>query len=114
MRLVLPYPDKALWPNGRAHFHAKARETKKHRTWAWTAAKGSKGVTLGNGPIPVAITLHPKASGPAPDADNVSAAAKAYLDGIAQAIGVNDKHFAAPTVKIASERTGQMIVEVGQ
>lgn len=114
MRLVLPYPAKALWPNSRGHWAIKARETKKHRAYAWGLAKSRPDVSLGNGSIPIAITLHPKKTGPVPDNDNIIGSAKSYLDGIAQAIGVNDKHFAAPTVKIASERTGQMILEVGR
>lgn len=114
MRLILPYPARALWPNARSHWAIKARETKKARACAWGAAKACPGIALGNGPIPVTITLRPKATGPVPDADNIVAAAKAYLDGAAQAIGVNDKHFAAPTVRIDDQRTGQMIVEVGR
>lgn len=113
MRLDLPYPHKALWPNGRPHWAAKARETKKHRAWAWGAAKADNGFEVGAGPIPVTITCHPKAKGPAPDRDNVSAAAKAYLDGIAEAIGVNDRQFAAPVVKISDARNARFIVEIG-
>ena len=111
--IALPYPHKALWPNGRAHWAAKAREVKKHRQWAALAAKAAS-LRLGDSPIPVAITVCPKRHGPAPDADNCVAAAKAYLDGIAAALSVNDRHFAAPTVTISPERTGQFIITIGQ
>jgi crossover junction endodeoxyribonuclease RusA len=109
----LPYPHKALWPNGRAHHHAKAREVKEHRKWAWLATlKAFKGeVPL---PVQIRLTVHPKARGPLPDQDNCSAALKSYLDGIADAINVNDRDFAAPLVSY-SHRTkhGGFVIEVG-
>lgn len=111
--ILLPYPHKALWPNGRAHWAAKAREVKKHRQWAAFAAKAAS-LRLGDSPIPVAITVCPKRHGVAPDADNCAAAAKAYLDGIADALGINDRHFAAPTVEVSPERTGQFIIKIGE
>ena len=114
MKLDLPYPHKALWPNGRAHWGTRATETKKHRQWAHQMAYGQRDrVTLGDGKVPVRITVHGKASGPLPDADNASAAAKAYLDGIASALGVNDRTFAAPIVEYGSARTARFIVEIG-
>lgn len=111
--ICLPYPHKALWPNGRAHWAVKAREVKKHRQWAALAAKAVR-LRLGDSPIPVAITCCPKRYGPAPDRDGIVSAAKAYLDGIADALGINDRHFAAPTVTISPERTGQFIIKIGE
>jgi crossover junction endodeoxyribonuclease RusA len=111
--IVLPFPHKALWPNGRAHWAIKAREAKKLRqeaAWATRAAS----LRIGDSPIPLHITVHPKRTGPAPDRDNIIAAAKHALDGIADALGINDRHFAAPTVTISNQRTGQFIIEVGE
>ncbi len=113
MTIALPYPHKSLWPNGRAHWAEKAREVKKHRHWAALATKAAS-VRIGDSPIPVCIVCHPKARGPAPDRDGIVSAAKAYLDGIADSLGINDRHFAAPTVEIAGERTGQFIITVGE
>ena len=110
--IILPWPNKALWPNGRAHYMVKAREAKKLRAAAGWAAKAAK-IRLGNSPIPVHIVVHPKAKGPAPDKDNCAAAAKSALDGIADALGINDRHFAAPTVEISDKRTGQFIITIG-
>lgn len=70
-------------------------------------------VSLSDGPIPVRITVFPKKYGPAPDKDNCVSAAKAYLDGIADAIGVNDRNFASPIVLISQERTSRMVIEIG-
>jgi crossover junction endodeoxyribonuclease RusA len=113
VRLNLPYPAKALWPNGRAHFMAKAREVKKHRAWAWAAAKASPLTSAGDGPLPIRLIVHGKPTGPLPDRDGAVGACKSYLDGISDALGINDRHFAAPTVEFAPERTSRFVIEVG-
>lgn len=111
--ILLPYPAPPLWPNKRAHWAKKARETKRHRAWAWGAARALM-PEVGGDCIPIKITLYPKPTGPAPDKDNVIASAKAYLDGIAEALGVNDRNFSAPTVVISSQRLSQMGIEIGK
>lgn len=110
--IAISYPAKALWPNGRAHWAAKAREAKKLKREAYYATKAAS-IKLGDAPIPIHITVHPKRTGPAPDRDNCIAAAKNALDGIADALGVNDKYFAAPTVSISDQRTGQFVITIG-
>lgn len=116
MILALPYPEKALWPNGRPHFMVKAREVKKHREWAsWATIKARgevKPVFAPEQRFAVLITVHPKPRGPVPDKDNISAAAKAYLDGIAAQLGVNDRQFDAPVVTFAGPRNSQFVIEV--
>ena len=111
--IILPYPDKALWPNGRAHWAVKAREAKKLRTAAALAAKAAR-IRIGDSPIPVHIVVYPKATGPAPDKDNCTAAAKSAIDGIADALGINDRHFAAPTVEVSQERSGKFVFYIGE
>ena len=115
MKLTLPYPAKELWPNSRPHYLAKNREAKKLRTYVHWAVKEQAGsIKLANGPIRWKITVCPKTYGPPPDRDNAVSAAKSILDGIADALGVNDRHFAAPVVEISRERTSKFIVEVGE
>jgi hypothetical protein len=114
MRLSLPYPHKALWPNGRPHWGAKSRETKKHRQWAYIAAKADELPAIGDGQIPIKIVVYGKSRGPLPDEDNSSAAAKAYLDGIAEAIGVNDRHFSAPVIEFSTNRASKFVIYVGE
>jgi crossover junction endodeoxyribonuclease RusA len=109
--IVIAYPNKALWPNGRAHWATKAREAKKQRAAAGWATKAAN-LTLGDGPYAVHIVCHPKARGPVPDRDNIIAAAKSAIDGIADALGVNDRHFSAPTVSIGDTRIGQFIITI--
>jgi crossover junction endodeoxyribonuclease RusA len=109
--IELPWPHKILWPNGRGHFMAKGRETAKHKQWAWAAAKEA-GLAAPDGRIPVLLKFYPKAKGPAPDKDNAQASAKAFLDGIAKAMGVDDRLF-DPRTEIAPERLSMVRIYVG-
>lgn len=115
--IILPYPHKSLWPNGRAHHLTVAREKAKHKQWAYFATKEAfpsiTSVPAWEELLPVHVTVHGKPKGQMPDRDNCVAAAKAYLDGIALGLGINDRHFAAPTVSFAPERTSQFIVRIG-
>ncbi len=111
--IVLPYPAKALWPNGRAHWAEKAREVKKHRQWAMIAAKAAS-LRVGDSPIPVHVVCHPKKTSVDPDKDNIVAACKSYIDGIAKALGVDDKHFAAPTVEVSKDKSGKFVFYIGE
>lgn len=120
MIVDLPYPNRLLWPNGpRGNVYEVSREKKKHREWAISMAASAgfearQAVRLIEGPIPITITVHGKPSGPLPDSDNCVAAAKLYLDGIAYKLDINDRHFAAPQVNFASERTSRFIIELGK
>ena len=109
--IELPFPAKALWPNGRAHWAVKARETKKHRAWAYGATL-QKRLPPPPGRVNVRLTMHPKTAH-AIDADNAVASCKAYLDGIAQALGVNDSVFNAPSVFYGLPiKGGKVIIEL--
>lgn len=117
IRVELPYPARALWPNGRAHWAAKAKQTGIHR-WAAAIAlrhaqQSGAVADLDQRPVPIKLIVHPKRTGPLPDADNCAASIKAYLDGIADALKVNDKAFGAPTVEYNALRTGAFVIEVG-
>jgi crossover junction endodeoxyribonuclease RusA len=98
---TLPFPVKALWPNGRSHWADKAREVKKHREWARLAVVSSrtaKAPPAATGSrIALAVTVHPKTRN-AIDRDNCVAALKSYIDGIADALGVDDRNFETPTI----------------
>lgn len=115
MRIDLPWPAKALWPNGRPHHMEKAREVKRHRAWARIATLEVLPPDFAHdgGLIPVTLEIHAKPKGPLPDADNCIAAAKSLLDGIADALKVNDRCFAAPKVVFSTERDGRFVVEIG-
>jgi crossover junction endodeoxyribonuclease RusA len=114
MKVTLPYPAAELWPNTRAHWASKARAVKAARNQAYWLAKEAGELIVGNGEIAIKITVCGKPTGPLPDKDNCASAAKSLLDGIADALGVNDKRFAAPIVVYSAVRSSRFIIEVGE
>lgn len=100
--IVLPFPVKILWPNGRGHHMAKHRAFQKHKTWAFNATKAAlpRCFKHNGEPIRLRYIVTPKTSH-AIDLDNAVAAMKAYQDGIALAMGVDDSVFGVPEITFA-------------
>lgn len=117
MKILLSWPDKLLWPNGsRGNYYAvsAAKKKAKHEaSWATISARGASKFDHDGSEIPVKLIVRAKPYGPLPDKDNCIAALKVQLDSIASEIGVNDRHFAAPTVEFATPRNGTIEVEIG-
>lgn len=91
----------------------RAREVKKHRSWAHTAALAHRRDAPAGDRLRLVATFRCKPSGPLPDADNAVASLKAYQDGIAAALGVDDRHFAQPDVLFGERvKDGAVVVEV--
>lgn len=117
LRIELSYPAAALSPNARVHHMAlwrAKRDAKIEATWATKAAIGRDKFAGGEN-IPVTITAHPILGKERKDDDNMAASCKAALDGVAAALGVNDKHFRIAAIQWAEPiARGRLIVEVGQ
>lgn len=115
--IQLPYPPKILWPNGPVgNRYAKAREKKKHTEWAYHAMLAAipRCYRHNGDRIRVTYVVRPHIRGPLPDKDNCIAAAKAYQDGIALAMGVNDNLFDEPQILFGERvKGGAFIVEMG-
>lgn len=99
MKVVLPFPDRRLSPNARLHWRArlKPKNEAKNVAWAHTvAAEGFHGVRAAlkaaQGPIALEIRFYPPDRRHRDD-DNMIAAFKAARDGIAEALGVDDRRF---------------------
>jgi crossover junction endodeoxyribonuclease RusA len=96
--VTLPYPDKVLSPNARAHWATIARAKKKAReaaSWAIISAAGSKAnlaLYAEQDRIPMVLAFYP-VDNRRRDIDNALASAKAALDGIADALGADDSRF---------------------
>lgn len=117
MLIDLPWPHDYLWPNKRPlNKMAISKQTAKHRQWAKLATLEVKPKCFAhNGePIPVTIHVYAKPRGPLPDRDNCIAAMKSSFDGIADALGVNDRLFLSPKVVFSEPREGRMAVELFQ
>lgn len=86
----LPWPDKALSSNARTHWAQRSRATKKARHEAWALCKEA-GARI-DGPVEVAFAYFPPDRRKR-DAQNMPAMLKAFIDGIADALGVDDAEF---------------------
>lgn len=94
-----------------AHWRA-SKAAKEEANWATRAALGRRKFEH-DGEIPIHIVGHPKTANEV-DKQNLISGLKHHFDGIALALGVNDKHFAAPTVEWAEPvPRGKVVVTVG-
>ena len=93
MILTLPWPPAGLSPNARNHWAKTAKLKKQYReACAWTAA------SQGAYPLPPDTKLHLTLTFVPPtrrqyDLDNALARMKAGLDGLADVLRVDDKHW---------------------
>lgn len=100
MRIVLPWPNKGLNPNARQHWGALSVAKKKARedaAYATLEAAGSdlgafRGELEGEALIPLQVRFYPPDKRHR-DTDNMVASMKAAVDGIADALKVNDRRF---------------------
>jgi crossover junction endodeoxyribonuclease RusA len=116
LEVEVGWPADALWPNKSAHRYVESRSRKAAKREAYYAAKlmmphdwAPEGETVN-----IHLIVHCKPTGPHPDKDNTVAAVKSHLDGIALAIGMNDRNFEAPTVSFADRcPRGSITVSIG-
>lgn len=88
----LPWPDKRLSPNSRHHWAQVARAKKAaKRTAHYTVLEAGIG-KIDATAVNVKLSFYPPSKRHY-DADNLIASHKAALDGIAEAIGVDDSKF---------------------
>lgn len=120
--IELPFPAKILWPNGRGHWAARNRAFQAHKQWAWAMgrAAGVHGyVQLDPAKPPEprvrwSATFYPKTRHKI-DRDNAAASLKAYQDGLAQAMGLNDSAFENPTIHFAEPvKHGKVVIVLGE
>lgn len=118
MIVTLPWPDKRLSPNARVHWRVKADATRKAREDAaialYAAARGGmrelRAALVGDGPIPIKVSFYPP-DGRHRDDDNLVSSVKAARDGLAAALGVNDRRFRPHYFFESPEKPGRVQVE---
>lgn len=110
VQFALPWPARALHSNSRAHWAEKHRATAKARSEAAFVAKQA-----GVGCWPTATILieyyPPTRRG---DPQNVPTSLKAYIDGIADAMGCDDRGFRVdyPRVFAGTKKGGEVVFRV--
>jgi crossover junction endodeoxyribonuclease RusA len=93
IRLTCAWPAPELWQNSRAHHMQRHRATKAARHEAWAMAMASGAIHLrGHEGYKVTVIFRPSTRSRA-DRHNLPATAKAALDGIADALCVDDRVF---------------------
>ena len=91
--ILLPWPDRALSPNSRAHWAVKARAVRDALDaayWATCEQKLTSAMFDMGGMIKLTFYMH-RRDRRNHDNDNCAAACKSYRDGIALALGIDDK-----------------------
>ena len=111
MTITLPWPPKELSPNARQHHMALARAKKAYRSvCAWQAkAQGAKPIPSDARPL-VCLTFVPP-DRRARDRDNMLAAMKSGLDGLADVIGCDDSRWRLQ-IEVAETIGGWVRVEI--
>lgn len=109
--LRLPWPSSELRQNARPHWALKARATKEARNHAWAVAMEAPRVD----PDPEAVIFieyYPKHH--RMDVQNVHAMMKPYIDGIAEAMNVDDRLFQVnfPAVYAGKRNPGEVIFRI--
>lgn len=107
----LPFPPAALSGHAKGHWRGKSAVTKKHRAWAYTAAKACRYAPPLTGDITVYVVFYPPDK--RGDRVNFPNRMKPYFDGIAEALGVNDSRFLPHFQFRAPEKPGCVKVMIG-
>lgn len=100
IEITLPWPPSSLSPNTRQHWSklAKAKKAYRHECWVQAKSQGVKKSETDR--LHLSIVFVPP-SRRAFDLDNCLARQKSGLDGLADALGVDDKHWSLSIAKSA-------------
>lgn len=109
-RIVLPWPYAGLSPNDRAHWRVKAKAKKAYRFAANMIAReaGWHKMPL----LPMRVTFCPPSAWRTGDMDNLIARMKSAQDGIADAMGINDRDMRMAYEMGDRCKDGGVIVEI--
>jgi crossover junction endodeoxyribonuclease RusA len=114
--IELGWPAKALSPNAREHFMTVSRFKRAAKDTAFWATRAAMGVAKfphdGESKIPFVITAYPPDKHDRDD-DNLISQTKAARDGIALALGVNDKFFATRVQWGEPVHDGKLVITIG-
>lgn len=112
--IILPWPPVALSPNARLHWSALAKAKKAYRTECFYQARHA-GIAAGmfgkDAKVHVSLEFYPPDRRHR-DEDNMLASMKSGLDGLADALGIDDRHFKT-TFEVAATIDGMVKVRIG-
>lgn len=110
--IELPFPPSSLSGHNDGNRWTKAPIVAKHRLWAKQATLAARPAVPATGDIRVSTTFYPPDN--RGDRINFPNRMKPYFDGIADALGVNDKRF-LPTYHFAEPvKEGRVVICIGE
>ena len=118
IRIELPWPDAKLSPNAkrRSHwtkYHKTIASARKDAFFATVAALGpDRKAELVNGFLPMQIAFYPPDRRRRDD-DGIIGSFKHARDGIADALGIDDRLFRPRYHIMPPEKPGKVIIEIG-
>lgn len=107
----LPWPPSELSPNSRLHWSALARAKKRYRQACWATTLEAKAAVAHCGKLRLELIFH-KPTRREMDRDNLLARMKAGLDGVADALKVNDRRFDPIIIRVADEIGGFVTMRI--
>lgn len=110
-RIVMPWPDPPLWPNSRKHRQVVAAFRKQQRALAYGLAleNGMHRLNVPEGVIKVQMFFCPP-SLRSFDTDNAVAAMKGAIDGLSDAMHINDRWFQPTPYRGEKSKDGGVII----
>lgn len=111
IRFALPWPPKELSPNARLHWARLARAKKSYRSVCALRAREQGVQRVQAERLHVSLTFC-ASSKRAYDLDNALARMKAGLDGLADVLGVDDRHWSLGIRRGPIVKGGEVLVEV--
>ena len=109
--ITLPWPPRVLHPNARPHWATKSKAVKAYRSAAGWSTKASGDRVKGGGAVELYIVFYPP-NKCKHDLDGCLSAMKAGIDGIADALGVDDSRFTLRIERGQVVKGGAVIVIV--
>lgn len=110
-QIELPWPSTDLTPHAKGGWWKKANATKEARNHAWAVAMETPAIECDPQAV-IFVEYYPKAF--RGDVHNVHGRCKAYIDGIADAMGCDDKRFEIhfPAVWAGKDKRGKVVFRV--
>lgn len=103
IEIELPWPPKEVSPNQRLHWTKVAEAKRVYRTACHLITRPKCKTRLA-GRHHITLTFFPPNDWRQRDLDNLLASMKAGLDGVADALGINDREFDPVTISMAETK----------
>jgi crossover junction endodeoxyribonuclease RusA len=108
IELQLPWPPTELSPNGRLHWAKAYKHKRAYREACWGTALAQKPGPVPDGPLLLELEFVPP-SRRSYDRDNLVARMKSGLDGLADALKIDDKRFSTLAARLTTDSIGGFV-----